>query len=88
VSEGHARLQPGSLTRNFSYVFVDNEPPILTPKVRTDVNQEQVLLLMDDGRLQLRITETMPGLPAGRRSTGMPKQCCICQHTPYKSVCY
>jgi hypothetical protein len=29
------------------------------------VNQEQVLQLMDDGRLQLHITQTMPNLPTG-----------------------
>jgi hypothetical protein len=51
------------LARSFAYVFVNNDS---WPKVRTPVNQEQVLRLLDDGRLQLHITQTMPDLPTGR----------------------
>ena len=52
----------GHLTRSFSYVFVNNDS---WPKVRTPVNQDQLLRLLDDGRLQLHITQTMPDLPTG-----------------------
>lgn len=60
--EGDPSLQPGSLTRTFEYFFVDNDS---WPKVRTTVIQRQVLQLLVDGRLRLRITQTMPGLPQG-----------------------
>jgi hypothetical protein len=77
VPGGHPSLQPGSLTRTFSFVYVNNKSTIAGP-VRTPVHQEQVLRLLDDDRLQLRITQTMPNLPQGE-TAHVPMQleaCC------------